>query len=298
MPAKFSPSDAAVSIFSFAKANRPFTLRYMGIYGIIGLISVFGLIGTGYLDVMTRIAEITRRSTQPNPDTLLAAFALIKVPQLAVFLIVSTLVSLVMLGMALRKTVLNKEIGFYGLNWGRDENQLGIALLQLWLVFFLGYIVVVLIGGLIAMAVPGFLFIIPVVLILFFVFLLGRFGMYGVYTVANQKASLRQTADATKEQFWSFVGAFFLAWIIVAIGAMVIQAIIGLILKPLMGQIGASGFPANVSDMLNIGSILYFFINGAISGLSQLALVCVGAFAYHKMSESVSSTTINDNQGV
>lgn len=296
MQAKFSPSDAAISIFGFIKANPQFTYRYMAISAVVGLVSVFALASTGYLEFMTRFAEITRGGGQPSESEMLAALSLLKLPQLAIFMVVATIASMTLLGMALRKTVKNQEIGFYGLTWGKDENQLTIAMLQLSLLMFAASLGISIISVLLALAVPMLAIIMPVGVVLMMVFLMGRYGMYGVYTILNQKASLKQTAEATKEQFWSFFGAYFLAWAICAIALMVIQALMGLALRPLMGEVGASGLPSDLKGMLSIGAILYFALNGAISGVAQLAFVCVGAFAYHKMNEAVpktSATTTN-----
>lgn len=286
MSAKFSPSDAAVSIFGFIKANPKFTYRFMAIFAVVGLLNAIALASTGVFEFMARFTEISQGSSTPNTNEMMAAFSLIKFPQLAIFAGFATFVSVAILGMALRKTVLNKEIGFHGLSWGKDENQLGIAMLQLMALWFAAYVLVIIIGTLAAMASPFLMVIALVAFVLFMVFILGRFGMWGVYTIVNQKASLRQSASETKEQFWSFVGAFFLCWAICSIALMVFQALTGLALKPLMGEVGASGFPTDFKGLLSIGSILYFTLNGAFAGVVQLAMVCVGAFAYHKMNEA------------
>lgn len=215
---------------------------------------------------------------------------MIKLPHLAIFAIISTFVTILVLGMALRKTVLNKEIGFYGLSWGNDENQLGIAMLQLAGIWFAAYVLVFIFGSLVAMVSPFLALLFLVAFALFMVFLLGRCGMFGVYTIVSQKASLAQTARETKEQFWSFVGAYFLAWVICFIVVLVMQALTGLALRPLMGDVGASGYPTDFKGIFSIGAILYFALNGAFAGVFQLALVCVGAFAYHKMNEALPAT--------
>ena len=290
MQAKFSPSDAAVSIFGFIKANPRFTYRYMAISAVVGLLSAFALAAAGLFEFLERLTEISKGSSPPSSSEIMAALNMIKLPQLAIFTVISTIVTIAILGMALRKTVLNKEIGFYGLNWGKDENQLGIAMLQLAAIWFAAYFLVLLLGTLAAMVSVFLAVLFLVAFVLFMVFLLGRFGMFGVYTIVNQKASLAQTARETKEQFWSFVGAFILAWVICYIALMVVQALTGLALRPLMGDVGASGYPTNFKGMLSIGAILYFALNGAFAGVFQLALVCVGAFAYHKMNEALPAT--------
>lgn len=286
MSAKFSPSDAAVSIFGFIKANPKFSYQYMAISAIVGLLSTIAFGASGLFEFMARFTEISQSGNQPSTSEMMAAFNMLKHPQLAIVAIISTVITVAMLGMALRKTVLNKEIGFYGLTWGKDENQLGIAILQLTGILFAAYILAIIIGTLVALASPFLALIALVAFVLFMVFMLGRFGMYGVYTIINQKASLRQCASETKEQFWSFVGAFFLCWAICSIALMVLQALTGLALKPLMGDVGTNGIPTDFSGIFNIGAVLYFTLNGAFAGVVQLAVVCVGAFAYHKMNEA------------
>ncbi|KAF0110359.1 MAG: hypothetical protein FD128_1778 [Hyphomonadaceae bacterium] len=268
MQAKFSPSDAAISIFGFIKANPQFTYRYIAISAVVGLLNSFALAAAGLFAFLERFTEISKGSSPPSSSEMMAAVNMIKLPHLAIFAIISTFVTILVLGMALRKTVLNKEIGFYGLSWGNDENQL----------------------ALVAMVSPFLAVLFFVAFVLFMVFLLGRCGMFGVYTIVNQKASLAQTARETKEQFWSFVGAYFLAWVICFIVVLVMQALTGLALRPLMGDVGASGYPTDFKGTFSIGAILYFALNGAFAGVFQLALVCVGAFAYHKMNEALPAT--------
>lgn len=286
MANKFSPSDAAISVFSFAKSNKEFTLKYMGIMAVMALVSMASFISTGYLEFANKMMEFQKSGATPSESDAFAAISLIKAPQLILFIIIATAFSIAILTMALRKTVRNEEIGFYGLSWGKDENAICIAMLKLFGIVFLGSFVIGFASGLLGIAGISSPIIMLTGIALFMIFILGRYGFYGVYTIVKGKSALKETTEATKDQFWSVVGAFLLCWAIMSIGALVLQSLFGLILRPLMGDVGANGLPKSLSGFFSIGGILYFLVIGAIGGFANLAYVCVGAFAYHKMNEA------------
>ena len=289
MQNKFSPSEAATSFFSFFKAHPKFVLRIMGYNGALTLVMMAGFGLSGYFEMMGQLLAISQTGKQPSPDKMMALFTNMNWPVMAAILIAAIFLSVAFVTMGLRKTVRNEEIGFHGLTWGKDENQLLIAMLQLWLVGFLGYVALLIgIGVSAAMKMPLIAVLLGVGFVLFLIFMLGRFGMYGVLTIANRKAGTFASFDYSKEQFWSFVGAFFLNGIIVMIISMVVQGSLGAIFAPMMGE-NINGMPSSLAGFFSIGAILYFGAVGAVSGLTQLAMVCTGAYAYHKISESVTT---------
>lgn len=285
MQNKFSPSEAATSFSSFFKAHPNFVIRIMGLNAILTLVTLTGLGLGGYFETFSQWIALNQSGKIPSESKIMALLAELNWPVVIVVFLLSSAGSLMISSACLRKAVRNVEAGFYGLNWGKDESQLLIAMLQLFLLIFIAYIVAI--TGVTIMARLGLALVaalIGVCFVLFLVFAIGRFGIYGVLTIANNKASTFAAFNYSKEQFWSFVGAFVLNGIIVIIVSMLAQLIFGAILSPLMKDV-IGKMPTSMASFFSIGSLLYFAIIGAISGALHIAAVCTGAYAFHKINE-------------
>ncbi len=247
----------------------------------------------GYFEALSQYTALTTGGKVPSDAKIFALLGKVNWPILVIGFIVSSLLSIMVSTACLRKEVRHEEIGKYGLSWGNDEKQLLIAILQLFGLFILGYIAIIIVMTIFAVLKLSLLNVIPLVgLVLFIFFFIGRYGIYGVLTIANKKASAMASYNYTKEQFWSFLGAFVLNGIIVMIISMLLSTILGAIFAPLMSD-AIGRMPSSMAGFFSIGSLLYFGLTGAIGGALHIAMVCTGAYAYHKINEKTEAAQAN-----
>lgn len=287
---KFSPSEAAVSVFEFTKLHSKFVLRYSLFYALFQVISVLLLATSGYFGMLRQLIAIDNSNL--SDEAMKALLASINVPVFLIFIFISIAFGLMFLGMVLRKTVNNQEIGYYGFTWGKDETNLLIAGLTLIGIYFASFFVAGMIGAIFAafgsagdVAQPIILALVSVFIIWFVI----SISQYGVVSVANGKFNLKEILAETKEQFWSYFGAYLLAFVLVLIATLIIQSSLGAIF-------GMSSFkpenlekvmPSNIGAALTPKFVLYYFALGIFSGFTQIAFACVGSYAYHKKREII-----------
>lgn len=290
MQNKFSPSEAATSFFSFFKAHPKFVLRIMFFTAIANFIAFLGLGIIGYFESISQILAFYQGGKQPSQEKVMAVFEQINWMAVVSIVLLGWVASIAILTMSLRKTVLNKEVGFYGLKVGRDEAHFLIAVLQL-IGFFVAALFVV--GIVTAIFDALGLKLVSILILLAFVALsayaMGRVSMFGVFSVLNVEARVFASIKYTKEQIWSFIGAYALCAIMWLISTFIIEKILYLFLRAFMGE-NINGVPASLADFLSIGSMLFFALNSAAGGAFSLAMVCTGAYAYHKIAEGNSPT--------
>ncbi len=281
MKNQFSPSEAAVSFFEFVKVHPKFTLKYCLIFGIINFITIMALFNTGYKDM---VVLMTSPDFNPNdPTALMNLYKSMDYWTLIPALIFSMLLGVLTITMGLRKTVLNQETGFFGLNFGKDEINYIKANLVIGIIAFLFMLLAMLVTSvLINIPVVGTL--VPIVIVCVWCFSAVKISMFGIYSIANKTMGIKESWEATKKDYWSYLGAFILNAIIVMIGSLIIMSIIGAMVGSLNTQ--ELGKAANQQELLeqlfSINTVAYLFINGIVSGFANLALICTGAYIYHR----------------
>ncbi len=291
---KFSPSEASVSVFEFTKLHPKFVLRYSLIYGVFQVVSVLLLAATGYFGIIRKMAAMG--SATPSEQDILSVFSSLNWVVVAITFIVSIAFGTMVMAMALRKTVNNQEIGFYGLTWGKDENNLLFAMFIVAIIYIGSFFAAGLLGGILAAAgiaveyaTPVVMAIVTVAMIWFVV----AVSQYGVISIANGRFKLKEVMSETKPQFWSYMGAYVLAFILAMIASLIIQGSLGAIfgMSTFNPENAKNLFPESFVAALRPNYILYYFCMGTFSGFINLAFVCVGSYAYHKKREGMQLDT-------
>ncbi len=240
-------------------------------------------------------------SAKPSEQDVLNIFGSLNWWMVAVTFIISIAFGMMIMAMALRKTVKNQEIGFYGLTWGKDENNLLIAILVIAAIYVGSFFAAGLLGGIFAAtgvvgnyATPIIMAIVTVAMIWFVI----AVSQYGVISVANGRFKLKEVISETKPQFWSYMGAYVLAFILAMIASLIVQGSLGAIfgMSTFNPDNAKNLFPESFVAALSPKYILYYFCMGTFSGFINLALVCVGSYAYHKKREGVPSTIAENSQ--
>lgn len=282
MAAKFSPSDAAVSVFSFAKQNPQFTMKYMLYVAVFSLLIGIVMSFSGIYEFNNHVQGINPSSGDMGP--LLDGFKLLNWPIIILSLAINIFIGTIISAFGLRKTILNQEPVGLGLGFGKDEQNLLQASLILGVIGFLGMFAISFVGALLAEALPALAILVPVLMVLGAVFLFGRYGQFGIYAILNKTTGIKESFAATKNQFWSYVGAYFLCFIIFII----IILFVVMLLNPLFKAVFGDNYfpnPINRSEALAFGTLLHQFISAFVGGFVNLAFICVGAFAYHQMND-------------
>jgi hypothetical protein len=125
-------------------------------------------------------------------------------------------------------------------------------------------------GGLLGLLHPGLAALVPVALVLALVLLVGRLGLWGVLTVANDRSSVRDAWVSSKTGFWSLVGSY-LIWIVVTLIASALWAGIMQIIAGALGARTSAGIPGDFAGLLTPGWLFYLFSTGVMSGVISLA---------------------------
>lgn len=281
MANKFSPSDAAVSIFTFAKLNPQFTFKFMGFTALLSVLLLAILAYSGLSEFNMVAAKIDPNNEDIAP--LLEAMKLINWPVLTILFLGAALIGAIINAMALKKLVRNQELSGLGFEFGKDEMNIFLGSLLFGLLIFVTIFATTFIFAIFALLLKPLAFLAPIFVILIMVFIMGRFGMWGVLTIANKKISLKESFDFTKEQFWSFVGAFMLCGTLVIIFSLFVQAILGVVFSNIMPAGTFFKAPKSKEELLAIGTIIYQLSTAFVSSFGSLAILCVGAYAYHQI---------------
>lgn len=266
---KFSPSEAAISIFKFAKTEGKFTLRYMLIMGILTAITVTAMAASGIFDLLEKITALGDNPSEAQITQLAQGYNFIPLIACIVF---SSITSIMTIGMGLRKLVRGQEEGALGLSFGIDEIRLFFGLT---LIGFTYFSITAIISALFAFTKMNDLILAPLVMVVLIVFIV-YFSQYGVEIINNNKFNIFDSPKAVKGNFWNYFGAYVLCGVISTIGLLFVQV-------TLMAIFGAgqsdSAFPKSVGEALQFNYVIYNLLYGGASGFVQLAFMSVGAYA-------------------
>lgn len=272
MANKFSPSDAAVSVFTFAKLNPKFTIQFCIQIAIVYTLLYWAFISFGGSEFISKMISMARAKSVMSDEEAMELFKLLNWSALAPALIIICIFSNIILTSALRKSVRNQDGRYFGLDFGKDEIQFLIAAL------IYGFASGIISGIFEAFsgAFKGLAPLLGLVKFILQIYINVRFGMFGILTIANQKSSLLATYKYTKPHFWNLLGAFILSAAIAFIAYIIYFLIASLI-------VGALTSGLNAGSAQSIKSFINVFVASLGIGFVQLTFVCVGAYAYHQI---------------
>jgi|GEM_PF-5063597 hypothetical protein len=302
MAGDFKPTDAATSVFTFIKTYPKFVVRYV-IFTLAAILPFFGYIAYLVTAVINNIGLEGEKWEGVEPF-----FAMLKqinaLPLLVAVIVFSFAISISNMAMAIRKAVLNQEIGFWGLTWGGFENRLAIVsfaisflpMLLLWPLFSIFGTAGDLDAKVEALLVPLlFMFLFFLFYLPFSVYAIGRWGLYGICALREGNFGIKASAELSKGRFWSLFGGYALTYLI----WVVISGIFQNIGSALIGfQSILANDPSELSSFLSaftpelLGKLVVFYIVLIVIGaLSYLAYICTGAFAYLKIKQAETAPT-------
>jgi hypothetical protein len=285
---RVNAADAALSLFPLAKAYPKFVLKFAGVSAAWAVIQSFLVQISG----LGRLILETQQILRDHPDDLIrvntevAAKVAESNPALVLPTLFVTLLAVVVLTtMGLRKTVRNEELPGLGIAFGRSEVAVLVANLVLTGIIIAATLALTLVLSILTVALPAAAAILLAFgMPLMMVFAVGRLGLWGVVTVANDRSSVREAMSINKNGFWGLVGAFFLWAVIGYIGLAIIGAIAQIIAGGLGTPTGA-GVPGSLQEALQPGWMLYHAISGFAAAIVNLGFLCVGSFWWHNLGQ-------------
>ncbi|KAF0110360.1 MAG: hypothetical protein FD163_819 [Hyphomonadaceae bacterium] len=297
MAGEFKPTEAATSVFTFIKAYPAFVARFV-LFSIAAtlpwiiyfvfvsgkIIEHVGLDGRNWEDIEAFRAMLSQINALP----LLIATAIFWFA-----------LSIATQAMAIRKTVLNQETGILGLAWGGFETRLSIIciifsfapLLIFWPLFKTFAIMADGTARIEALVAPlvlfciAFLFFIP-----FFIYAIGRWGLYGICALQENNFGIKAAGKVSKGRFWVLFGAFALTYLIWMVISGIFQnlgrVLLGLHDVVITDPTEFAEFMALFTPELISKFSVYMLVLMIIGALMHLAYICTGAFAYLKIKQA------------
>ncbi|MFN7673870.1 MAG: hypothetical protein ACK5OV_00460, partial [bacterium] len=177
-------------------------------------------------------------------------------PSLFFSLLMSAILSAFLTGMALRKTLHDREEGFWGLQAGPIEGRFLMATLAFVAVIFVAAFVIGFITSLIAtihMALGSLAILASIAALAWLGLRLSQFGVMGVVT---GKLGLRESFEQTNGKFWRYFGAYLLWVVVTVIIGTIVQGLATIGALALGTKVG-SGLPASAQEFATAGWAFY-----------------------------------------
>jgi hypothetical protein len=281
MTKTFSASEAALSIFELAKRQPQFVLRFCIIYALGFMISYAIVAATGVGQAMQGYMALVAGGKPPNPERILDVLSPAG-PGFAVLMVYWLVTGAITSAMGLRKAIRDEDQGLFGIQFGKDEINLMLAIMLLGVILFGINVGVSLIGGVLGGANAGFVFLAMLVSLLALSVVGIRLSQFGVLTIAQEKVVVLPSWAETKGHALRFLGAYLLWIIISGVIAIIAQSVGTLGASALAVKVGV-GMPASLGEFAKPGWLLFTLIYGLASGFGTLGAICVGAYAWHQM---------------
>lgn len=272
-----SPTDAAFSVFPFSRSHARFVARFVGYSAPVGWIgSVLSELALG--PYLAEVARISQAGSTVTPEMVSRLAATIQLPQLLLAMVVSLALSSVLLAMALRKTVLNREEGRFGLALGQLELRLLAGAVLLAVGLTAGSSVILAASALagaggVAFGLAG--------CVLLGVLAIGRFGLWGVLATGRGGLGFAASWQESGRAFWGLVGAYVL-WFLAAMVGFLFASLLVSIVTGGQGAMAAA-MEAGSVYALTLQGLVAGLLYGALQGFITLGTVCVGAYAWHQI---------------
>jgi hypothetical protein len=262
------------------KRQPQFVMRYALLSAAVMAIYLFILASTGAGDALQRYAALAETEQMPSMEQVQAILGP-AMPALSFSFLMSAILSAFLTGMALRKTLHDREEGFWGLQAGAIEGRYLLAAMAFIAAIFVAAFALGIITSLwisIHMALGSLAILASIVAMVWFGL---RFSQFGVMGVVTGKLGLRESFEQTNGKFWRYFGAYLLWVVITIILGTIVQALATMGALALGTKIG-SGLPATAQEFVNVGWAFYILFYGMISGVLNLGFLCIGAYAWHQ----------------
>lgn len=280
MSKTFSPSEAAFSLFELTKRQPQFVMRYAMLSAGVMAINLLLVAATDAGEAMQRYLVLAQTETMPQMDEIQAILGP-AMPALIFSYVTSAILSAFLAGMALRKTLHDREEGFWGLQAGPIEVRYLIATVALILIIMVTSALLVMISTLLA-GVQGALGSLAALASIGALFWFGmRLSQFGVMGVVTGTLGLKESFEQTKGKFWRYMGAYALWLVVVIILGIIVQSLATIGASALGTRIG-SGLPANLEEFATVGWAFYTLFYGMVTGFLNLGFICIGAYAWHQ----------------
>jgi hypothetical protein len=277
----FSPSEAALSVFELAKRQPQFVLKFCIIYALTVMITYAIGGATGVGKVMQDYIALTAGGRTPDPERVLEVLSP-AAPGFAMIVFVGLILAAVTTAMGLRKAIRDEEQGLFGLQFGKDEINILLAMVMIGAILMGVNFALAIMGGFVTGGKVGIMFLVVFISVTIVAAIGLRLSQFGVLVIANQNISLTDWWNETKSQGWRFLGAYLLWIIIASIIALIAQSIAG-IGAGAMGVRVSVGMAGSLGEFFKPGWLFYTLVYGLASGFGNLGSICVGAYAWHQM---------------
>jgi hypothetical protein len=280
MKPTFSPSEAALSIFTLAKRQPQFVLRYCILFALMVMVTfaLGAVLGVG--KVLQDYVGLFRGSTVPDQQALVDLLTP-ATGGITIMLVFSVITSAILTAMGLRKAVRDEDIGLFGLQFGSDEVRMGAAFLIFGAILVGVNVAVIVLGGLVSFGNAGLIALVGLASLVAMGLVSLRLSQFGVLTIANRRVAVGASWQETKGQALRLMGAYGL-WLVVMLIFTGLAQAIGTLGAAAMG-VRVNGMPATLGEMASAGWLFYALIYGLASGFANLSSLCIGAYAWHQM---------------
>jgi hypothetical protein len=280
MKSTFSPSEAALSIFSLAKRQPQFVLRYSILFALV-MMATFALgaiVGVG--KVLQDYVALFDGSSVPDQDAIVELLTP-ATGGITIMLVFGIVTSAILTAMGLRKAVRDEDVGLFGLQFGGDEVRLAAAFVLFGAILVGVNIVISILGAFMTFGNVGLMALVVLAALVAMGFVGLRLSQFGVLTIAHRRVAIVGSWQETKGQTLRLMGAYGLWLVMMLIFTGLAQAI-GTLGAAAMG-VRVNGMPATISEMASAGWLFYALIYGMASGFANLSSLCIGAYAWHQM---------------
>lgn len=281
MTKTFSPSEAALSVFELTKRQPQFVLRFCIIYALSFMMSYAIAGATGVGAAMQGYMALAATGKPPNPERILEVLSPAGTG-FAIIMVFGLITGAITGAMGLRKAVRDEDNGLFGLQFGRDEINLILAMVLVGAILMGVNFGVSMLGGLIGGGNMGFMFLAVFVAILAMGLVGARLSQFGVLSIASQNVSVGASWAETKGHAWRFIGAHML-WIVIATIIAIVAQSLGTLGAGAMAVKVGVGMPATLGEFIKPGWLFFTLTYGLASGFGNLGMICVGAYAWHQM---------------
>lgn len=280
MTQTFSPSEAAFSVFELTKRQPQFVMRFALLSAAIMALTIAILVVSGAGDALQRYMVLMQSDQMPSSEQIQAILGP-SMPAILFFFLCNSVLYAFLTGMALRKTIHDRESGFWGLQVGGMEWRYLLSSFMFGVILALAMVLMMVLASFLSLVHDGLGAAAFVVVLPAMIYVALRLSQFGVMGAVSGSLGLVESINQTKGQFWRYFGAYVLWAVLAIIIGTVVQALANLGAMAL-GKSSGREFPATLGDMVSVGWAFYYLVYGSIAGILNLGFICIGAYAWHQ----------------